>query len=265
MIARIVLPCGSDQADFTVIGKAPTVEECVRCPAGGFAHDQRKFVVCAEPAAAWRSRPASGYAARPPWRSPGSTPLRTAMSACTARVVAIALLLLIVTGCATGTVPGSASPGQSFAGSQTGGTFDVDVAVGECVAVGGSEDDATVEPAPCGSAAANFTVIGKVSKSDECIGDADSTVFQTNLFGFGEAGALCLDIDWRAGDCFELAADANVNRVDCAAPPGEGDRVLAGERIEGVADEAACPASAVVYPLRKVTVCIDPVDVTLGA
>ena len=65
--------------------------------------------------------------------------------------------------------------------------------------------DANVAKAPCGSAPANYKVIGKAPTNAQCVSDADSYYYET-LMG-DEQGALCLDIDWVVGGCMELADD----------------------------------------------------------
>jgi hypothetical protein len=120
--------------------------------------------------------------------------------------------------------PPSAAPPTGSGGLPTtdpsadsGGSVSVDVEVGACVTLGGTINAATADPAPCGSQESNFKVIAKKATSDECPTDADQTFYET--LGGSELGALCLDIDWVEGDCFELGGDLP-ERVSGTAPPG---------------------------------------------
>lgn len=188
---------------------------------------------------------------------------RTATTGCTLRhvvatVVAVAVLVVGLAGCAGGG-DAPADGGSTFtpAGTATGdlgGSVEVNVEVGECVTLGGSADFASATPAACGSREATHKVVGKAPKAEECIADVDAAYYETVL-GVAEAGALCLDIDWVQGHCFDLSGD-DPKRVDCGTSGP--DVVRAGERIEGTSEETACGESgAIAYPVRKFVVCLD--------
>jgi hypothetical protein len=163
-----------------------------------------------------------------------------------------------------GTIP-SATPGPPEdpdndgipgvdAGADGGGDFDLDVEIGDCIRLGGTVDDATTEAAECGTFDANYKVVAKAPTSDECPGDVDQSVFQS--LADVEVGALCLDIDFVQGDCFELSGEDPL-RVDCAAPPGL-DTVKVTETIRGNGDVGACPRdNGVSYPDRGFVVCLE--------
>lgn len=153
--------------------------------------------------------------------------------------------------------PLSAPAGSAVGGGtvgDTGGAVEVAVEVGGCVELAGTEDAAVARPAACGSAEANHKVVGKTPTAAECVGDSDVVYSEPALFGLAEAGALCLDVDWVRGDCFELG-EVEVRRVDCAAPGTDVVRVV--ETIQGTSDEFACEIDAVVYPERNFVVCLD--------
>lgn len=171
--------------------------------------------------------------------------------------VAAAVLALGLAGCSGGGDGAAAEPTFAPGGTTTGdlgGSVEVNVEVGECVTLGGTADLASASPAECGSIDATHKVVGKAPKAEACIGDVDAAYYET-ILGVAEAGALCLDIDWVQGHCFDLADD-DTKRVDCAAPGP--DVVRAGERIDGTADETACGENgAMAYPVRNFVVCLE--------
>jgi hypothetical protein len=140
-------------------------------------------------------------------------------------------------------------------GADAGGSVSVDVEVGECVTLGGTISNATADPATCGSQESNFKVIAKTETSDGCPPDADQTFYET-LYG-SELGALCLDIDWVEGDCFELGGDLP-QRVSCTAPPGL-QTVRVRETVQGTDDIGVCDEGGLSYPDRRFVVCADQV------
>jgi len=114
----------------------------------------------------------------------------------------------VLGGCAT-QVEGQAVPAANALDTSTAPSFSlptttpsassstelsVDVTAGECVALGGTVDDATIDYAVCGSPSSNYKVVDIVDASAMCPGDIDQTYYES--FGGIEVGALCLDIDW---------------------------------------------------------------------
>jgi hypothetical protein len=135
-----------------------------------------------------------------------------------------------------------------------GGDFDLDVEIGDCIRLGGTVDDATAEAAQCGTFDANYKVVAKAPTSEECPADIDQSVFQSQ--DDIQVGALCLDIDFVQGDCFELSGEDPL-RVDCDAPPGL-DTVRVANTIRGNGDVGACPDdNGVPYPDRGFVVCLE--------
>ncbi|WP_214406263.1 LppU family putative lipoprotein [Pseudonocardia lacus] len=138
--------------------------------------------------------------------------------------------------------------------AETGDVNAVDVEVGECVSLGGTTFDATVEEAACGSDGPTFIVTAKTESSDECSPDSDQWFYETR--NNVEQGALCLDIDWVQGDCFEMSGELP-ERVACTS---QGlDTVRVGETITGTTDASQCPEGAYTYDNRKMVVCLDQV------
>lgn len=172
--------------------------------------------------------------------------------------VAVIALMAVLVGCSGSDAPGGGGSTFTPEGATTGdlgGAVEVNVNVGDCVAVGGSADFASASPAGCGSTEATYKVVGKAPKAEQCVADADAA-YSESILGVAEAGALCLDIDWVQGHCYDLPDDGDVKRVECGASGA--NVVRAGERIEGTADDTACgERGAVVYPVRKVVVCIE--------
>ncbi|WP_214406262.1 LppU/SCO3897 family protein [Pseudonocardia lacus] len=138
-------------------------------------------------------------------------------------------------------------------GAGSGGTSAADLATGDCVSVAetGAESGPTVEPADCGSPRANFKVVGTGSTTATCPGDVDNAF--TQVADGAPAVAVCLDIDWVEGDCFDLSATPV--RVDCAAPPGS-RTVRAAETLRGTVDAGECSTGAgLPYDVRDFIVC----------
>jgi hypothetical protein len=155
--------------------------------------------------------------------------------------------------------PGSPSSGGAPSvgtapapGTDKGGDVGIDVAVGDCVTLSGSDADADAEPATCGSTEANYKVIGKAPSQAQCVGDADATYFES--LGGTEVGALCLDVDWVEGDCYDLSG-LDPARVACTGAGGS-KRVRAGATIQGTTSLSRCPDSGFQYEDRRFVVCL---------
>lgn len=134
-----------------------------------------------------------------------------------------------------------------------GGNLGIDVEVGDCILASGTLDDAAAMPAPCGSAASNYRVIGKAPTNAECVSDADSYYYEELMIG-GEQGALCLDVDWVIGECMDISGDV-AQRVPCDG--GVAPREKAIEIIEDTADADSCPEGGYAHPERRFTVCTE--------
>lgn len=147
--------------------------------------------------------------------------------------------------------PSSGKPAPTS--TNKGGNTDFEANIGDCVTLGGTTSNATIEKASCGSRAANYKVIGKAPKSTACVGDADNYYAET-LNGI-EQGAYCLDIDWVVGGCMDVGGD-DPKRIDCTgATPQKGVKVV--NRVEGASDVSACDSgSGYVYEERRFVVCV---------
>jgi len=132
--------------------------------------------------------------------------------------------------------------------------LEVDVAPGDCIVLGGTVDNATIDYAECGSNTANYKVVDVVESSDECASDIDQTYYES--FSNLEVGALCLDIDWKVGDCMDLGGE-DPQRVDCSSSAVQGEKVT--EILTDTADVNDCASSegGFVYSEREFVVCTD--------
>ncbi|MFD6893084.1 hypothetical protein ACFWB0_00875 [Rhodococcus sp. NPDC060086] len=146
----------------------------------------------------------------------------------------------------------SAPSTTSGSPSASGLDLEVDVEVGDCVLLGGTVDDATIEEATCGSFDSNYLVVDVVTGSSECISDQQ---YFESIRG-NELGALCLDIDWQVDDCMDLGGE-DPKRIDCSDTAIEGEMVT--EILEGTTDVNECSISdsGFVYEEREMVVCAD--------
>lgn len=161
----------------------------------------------------------------------------------------------------TGT-PGSGETSRTTTSSAPtttaeGGDVSFDAEIGDCVTLGGTTTDASIEEASCGSNESNYKVIGKAEQSSQCVGDADN-YYAESRNGI-EMGALCLDIDWVVGGCMDVGGGTTgPERIDCTeTSAADGVKVVAIE--QDAADVNACGAgsSGYVYPERRFVVCVD--------
>jgi hypothetical protein len=150
--------------------------------------------------------------------------------------------------------PAPPAPVPTSAPVESGDVDAVDVEVGECVALGGTASFATADEATCGSQEANYVVTAKTENSDQCSQDSDQWFYETR--NNVQQGALCLDIDWVEGDCFELSGPV-AERVACTTPGLQTVRV--GETVQGATDDSACDRGqrAFTYDERKFAVCLE--------
>ncbi|WP_084760507.1 LppU family putative lipoprotein [Nocardia mangyaensis] len=138
--------------------------------------------------------------------------------------------------------------------SSRGGDTDFQASVGDCVVLGGTVDDATIEKASCGSRSSNYKVIGKARTSGECVSDSDN-FYAESLDGI-ETGALCLDIDWVVGGCMDIGG-SDPTRIDCAESGSDPVKVVAVLQDTDDIDDCPDPAdSGGEYPERRFVVCL---------
>lgn len=140
--------------------------------------------------------------------------------------------------------------------SASAGSLSVDVAVGGCVAISGSTSSPDVAPVDCGSSGSSYKVTSTAATSHECTPDSDYVYYETSRFGSTELGALCMDVDWTEGECFELGSD-NPVRADCTVPGKDVERV--GPILQGTADDRDCDQGGITYSERNFVVCLESV------
>ncbi|MBS9375079.1 LppU family putative lipoprotein [Rhodococcus sp. B50] len=156
---------------------------------------------------------------------------------------------------ATSTAPSFSLPTTTPSASSST-ELSIDVATGECVALGGTVDDATIDYADCGTPSSNYKVVDVVDASAMCPGDIDQTYYES--FGGVEVGALCLDIDWVVGTCMDLGGE-DPQRIECGEPAVQGEEVT--EILLDTSDVNDCATSegGFVYRERNFVVCTDTI------
>ncbi|MGQ4618199.1 LppU family putative lipoprotein [Nocardia sp. R7R-8] len=137
--------------------------------------------------------------------------------------------------------------------SKASGNTDFDASIGDCVKLGGTTTNATIEKASCGSRESNYKVIAKAAKSSQCSSDADNYYAET-VNGI-EQGALCLDIDWVVGGCMDVGGD-DPKRIDCTgSSPVKGVKVV--KRVDSADDVNVCGSgTGYVYDKRRFVICV---------
>lgn len=132
---------------------------------------------------------------------------------------------------------------------------DFEATIGDCVKLGGTISNATIEKAACGSENSNFKVIGKAAENSQCPSDVDQAYYETRAGR--EQGALCLDIDWVIGGCMDLGND-DPERVDCTAR-GTTKAVKVVEIKQSTTDVDDCTSGdrGFVYGEREFVVCVN--------
>lgn len=154
--------------------------------------------------------------------------------------------------------PKSSAPSSSSRPTSTrpqGGDVKFDASIGDCVTLGGTMTNATIEKASCGSRASNYKVIAKAPNSSGCPADRDNYYAET-LNGV-QQGALCLDIDWVMNGCMDVGGD-DPQRVECTEPGTDVVRVT--DIQEGVSDAGACDSGlGFEYSERNFVVCVEEV------
>lgn len=150
--------------------------------------------------------------------------------------------------------PRSSSQPTTTESADGGGVTDFEAEVGDCVTLGGTTTNATIEKASCGSRASNYKVIGKAERSSQCVGDADN-YYAESLNGV-EQGALCLDIDWVVGGCMDVGG-ADPKRIDCTETAAKGVKVVSVERNAETVDACGAGSAGYVYDERRFVVCVE--------
>ncbi|MDG4665015.1 hypothetical protein [Mycobacterium sp. 236(2023)] len=135
-----------------------------------------------------------------------------------------------------------------------------DIAVGDCLKMGGTPDRPEALKAVCGTPESNFTVVASVAETDECPTDVDS--YYSTLSAFSDTSTvMCMDIDWVIGSCMSIDPENGRDpvrvRCDDATMPG---RQRPTEILQGVADVDECDTgTGYPYDERNFTVCVEDV------
>lgn len=176
--------------------------------------------------------------------------------------------VLVLAGCGS-VVEGTATPATDDAdtssssstttsssqqGDDEGGDVGFDAETGDCVALGGTIADATIDSATCGAGDSNYKVIAKAPTSSRCISDSDN--FYARTVNGVERGVLCLDVDWNIGSCMEMSGEDPEN-IECTEPAIEGVRVVSIEEDAAGVDVCPVGASGYVYDQRRFVVCVE--------
>jgi hypothetical protein len=136
-----------------------------------------------------------------------------------------------------------------------------DMAVGDCLKMGGTPDRPEATKVECGSPESNFKVVANVENSDQCPTDVDSYYSMRSAFSDAST-TICMDIDWVVGGCMSIDPDNDKDplRVDCN-DSSVLNRQRATQILQNVASVDQC-ASGVGYPYdeRDFTVCVEDVS-----
>jgi len=112
-----------------------------------------------------------------------------------------------------------------------------------CVSIRRVNGSTSLVDEACGSPASTFRVIGRADSVAQCVRDADLTYAAAT-------GAVCLDYDWAADQCFQITDDAVAKR-SCV-----GRGVVRPEMaIVGAVDVTYCREGGIAHPVRHFTVC----------
>lgn len=135
-------------------------------------------------------------------------------------------------------LPGAAGPSTSPAASDG------------CASIRKVGDSKELVEEECGSQASTFRVIGRVSDTSQCVGDADLIyTWSTQML----SGAVCLDYDWTHGQCLLITADT-ASKADCLIPGA----VQPDQAIIGAVDVSYCCSGGIPHPVRHFAVCTTP-------
>ena len=137
------------------------------------------------------------------------------------------------------------------------GIGSIDIAAGECVDFSvAAEDEAEVEPVDCDAAEASHVVVDQVTDPADCPGDIDVTYYETSFES--ETLALCLDVNWTLGTCYDVTdGPARTEQASCS---GQLDRRI--EQVEtvlrGTTAYEGCSRGGFIYDERQFVVCTVP-------
>lgn len=127
--------------------------------------------------------------------------------------------------------------------------------VGECVQVTGTSTDAEIESLDCDSMDASLKVVGDDGNCDET--EINFTSVITGRGGERTAADLCLDVNAKAGDCFEQPGMDPPAKVECSKAGGATAFKVAFVS-DTSSDKSQCPKKsvAVANKTRDTLICI---------
>jgi hypothetical protein len=146
----------------------------------------------------------------------------------------------------------------ALTGCSSAGT--ADLAVGDCLKMGGTPERPEATEAACGSPESNFKVVATVANSDQCPTDVDSYYSMRSAFS-GDSQTVCMDVDWVVGGCMSIDPETATDpvRVDCydGSVP---NRQRATQILQKVANVDQCTSGlGYAYDERNFTVCVEDV------
>jgi hypothetical protein len=131
--------------------------------------------------------------------------------------------------------------------------------VGDCIKVNNAAT-ADVEKIDCNDPAATYKVaVTKDETGADCPTPNDFYVSYTETGGKGSDLLLCLTLNAKEGDCFNLGTTSDT-KVACTDPKAN---AKVSKILTGTADPAGCPEgpdNAYVYPEPKLVQCLGAVD-----
>jgi len=155
------------------------------------------------------------------------------------------------------TVPDATTTSEPTAPFEEIGTADLEA--GECVELlMATEEQAEVVPVDCAAPQASHIVVAQVAGKVDCPGDVDVTYYETSLEV--ETLALCMDVNWQIGTCFDITdGPAATEQVACSVQPG---REIA--QVESVQQDTTtsdgCSEGGFAYAERQFVVCTVAVE-----
>ncbi|WP_445515060.1 LppU/SCO3897 family protein [Tsukamurella ocularis] len=126
------------------------------------------------------------------------------------------------------------------------------VSVGDCVAIVTADSVTKVTKENCG-AQSTYRVFQTTNSAQQCPSDADRVAFENSPTG---SGALCLDIDWRPGKCYQKDGQAVLPRVaECTK--GKSARLVAVATGDSGKESCSDQRNVVIlHPVRDFYQCV---------
>lgn len=125
--------------------------------------------------------------------------------------------------------------------------------IGGCVSLSGPRARAVLSRVDCQDSRANYRVIQRVTKPQECVGDADRQYYQNDKDGEWTA---CLDLAWNLRNCISFVSKDLVSQVDCADSKAL-NRERPTQLLLNSATADGCTYGGFAHPVRRFTVCTE--------